>query len=87
MGRRFCRLTANAYLALSLAAIAILLIGTYGLFGQERDPLAAVYVVVLGMPWVRFADLAPEAARPWLALAAPLVNVAILRAFCARLSA
>lgn len=87
MGRRICRLTANAYLALALAAMAILLVGTYGLFGQDRDPLAGVYVVVLGMPWVRFADLGPEAACPWFALATPLVNVAILRALCARFAA
>jgi hypothetical protein len=87
MGRRICRWTANVFLALCLAALAILLVGTYGLFGQERDALAGVYVVLLGLPWVWLSDLAPEAARPWVALATPFVNVAILRALCARFAA
>ena len=32
---------------LYLVALALLLIGTYGLFGQERDPLSGIFLLPL----------------------------------------
>jgi hypothetical protein len=71
---------------LYLAALALLLIGTFGLFGQERDPLAGVFLMPLGLPWVLWLDGFPEIALPWLAGMAPLLNLAILIFLCRRLA-
>jgi hypothetical protein len=67
---------------LYLAALALLLIGTFGLFGQERDPLAGVFLVPLGLPWILGVDVLPEALKLWAAILAPLLNIAILTVFC-----
>ena len=71
---------------LYLAALALLLIGTFGLFGQEQDPLAGVFLMPLGLPWVLGVDRFPEAAWPWLAGTAPLLNLAILTLICRRMA-
>ncbi len=68
--------------ALYLVSLALLLIGTFGLFGQEQDPLSGVFLLPLGLPWVLFIDAAPEPAWPWLAALSPLVNIGILMALC-----
>ncbi len=67
---------------LYLFALALLLIGTFGLFGQERDPLAGVFLMPLGLPWVLWLDGFPEALLPWLAAFAPVLNLAILTLLC-----
>lgn len=64
---------------LSLAAIAI---SYFNLFGQERDPLSAIPLVLLGQPWVRFLDPFPEPWRPWLAGLTPVLNLIILAGIC-----
>jgi hypothetical protein len=63
---------------LYLVALALLLIGTFGLFGQERDPLAGVFLVPLGLPWILWIDALPEVLKLWAASLAPLLNIAIL---------
>jgi hypothetical protein len=63
-------------------ALALLLIGTFGLFGQERDPLAGVFLMPLGLPWVLWLDDLPEPALPWVGILAPLINLALLALFC-----
>ena len=68
--------------ALYLVALALLLIGTFGLFGQERDPLAGVFLIPLGLPWILWLDWASDSLRPWLAAAAPMLNLLILAALC-----
>ena len=65
-----------------LLALGLLAIGTFGLFGQEPDPLAAIPVVVLGLPWNRLVDLTPERWWPWLAAMAPLMNLLLIVAVC-----
>ncbi|SDK64592.1 hypothetical protein [Aliiruegeria lutimaris] len=67
---------------LYLFALALLLIGTFGLFGQERDPLAGVFLMPLGMPWVLWLNGLPDEILPWLAAMAPLLNLAILTLLC-----
>jgi hypothetical protein len=69
---------------LYLVALALLLIGTFGLFGQEQDPLAGVFLMPLGLPWVLWTDSLPEVALPWLGALAPLLNIAILTLICGR---
>ena len=68
--------------ALYLVALALLLIGTFGLFGQERDPLSGVFLIPLGVPWVLWTDGVPDGLKPWLAALSPLLNIAILAAVC-----
>lgn len=65
-----------------LLALGILLIGTLGLFGQERDPLSAVFLMPLGLPWNLFLDPLPDTLKPWLAALAPALNLLILRTIC-----
>lgn len=82
MSRRACRWIVGAFAALYAAALAILAVGTFGLFDQPRDPLSAVFLAPLGLPWNLLIDSAPEAAAPWLAAAAPALNMLILWLAC-----
>lgn len=68
-------------------ALAIGLIGTFGWFGQERDPLSWVFVILLGQPWVAWIGDLPDPVRPWLAALCPLLNLLLLAALCRVLSA
>lgn len=69
-------------MVLYLVALVLLLIGTFGLFGQERDPLAGVFLVPLGLPWVVWMDGLPDALLPWVGIFAPLINLAVLALLC-----
>jgi len=84
MIRRICRVLVLALAALYLIALGILLIGTFGLFGQERDPLSGVFLVPLGLPWNQLVDLFPEKVWPWLAAASPALNLFMLAVLCRR---
>lgn len=80
---RVCRVILWVFLAAYLAALALLAIGTFGLFGQERDPLSAVFLIPLGLPWNQFLpDGIPDTLRPWLAIGAPAVNIGLLGFVC-----
>ena len=79
---RLCRAVTVGFGVLYVCALGLFAIGTFGLFGAERDPLAAVFLLPLGLPWIRFIDHTPEALRPWLAAAAPLLNLLILWMVC-----
>jgi hypothetical protein len=57
-----------------------LLDGTFGLVGATRDPLADVFLVPLRLPWISLVEVFPEPLWPWLGVAAPLVNIALLAA-------
>ncbi|MCW5702502.1 MAG: hypothetical protein AB7I42_08730 [Bradyrhizobium sp.] len=59
-------------------ALAILAIGTFGLFGQERDPLSGVFLMPLGLPWNLMLTFFPDALGPWLALTTPAINLALI---------
>lgn len=83
---RLCPILLGLIAAAWLGACCVYLIGQFGLFGQERDPLAAVFLVILGQPWVRAIDVAPEAAWPWLAALAPGVNLVVATLFCCALN-
>ncbi|MBX7534676.1 hypothetical protein K3175_03295 [Qipengyuania sp. GH1] len=65
------------FLALYAFAAVIFLIGTFGWFGQDKDPLSAVFLMPLGLPWNLFADRL-GALGPLVALLAPAVNAGIL---------
>lgn len=79
---RICRIILGLIAAAWAVSLVLLLVGTFGLFGQEPDPLAGVFAVILGQPWVRLVDLAPEAAWPWLAALTPGINLALAHVLC-----
>lgn len=66
------------FAGLYVMALALLAIGTFGWFGQDRDPLSAVLLVPLGLPWNIAADRLFGLASPAVAVAAPLINLGIL---------
>ena len=77
-----CKVVVMIFGLAYLAALSVLIIGTFGLFGQEKDPLSAVFLVPLGLPWNLLLDYFPEALRVWMAILAPGVNFLILRGIC-----
>ena len=79
---RLCKLVTIGFAVLTACALGLFAIGTLGLFGAERDPLSGVFLLPLGLPWNRLIDGAPDKLLPWLAAAAPLLNLLILRAGC-----
>ena len=79
--RLVCKILFFGLLLAYLAALALLLIGTYGWFGSPRDPLAGVFLAPLGLPWTMLLD-ALFGARAWIAIVAPLINLAILYSIC-----
>ncbi|WP_271079291.1 hypothetical protein [Aurantiacibacter sp. MUD61] len=62
---------------LYVIAVFLFLVGTYGWFGQERDPLSAIFLMPLGLPWNLLGEQA-GLRGPALGIGAPLINAAIL---------
>ncbi|MBH5321180.1 hypothetical protein I5L03_01115 [Erythrobacter sp. JGD-13] len=58
-------------------AVFLLLVGTYGWFGQERDPLSGIFLMPLGLPWNLLGEQA-GLGGPALGIGAPLINAAAL---------
>jgi hypothetical protein len=81
-GPRACRVALVGFALLYAAALALYAIGRFGLFGSPSGPLAGVFLVPLGLPWVLMLGGAPEAALPWLGALAPLVNLGLIAALC-----
>ena len=79
---RFCRVLLGLFGALYLLALAVLVIGTFGFFGQSRDPLSGVFLMPLGLPWNQLIDGFPEPLWPWLAASAPLLNLGLIWVIC-----
>ncbi|MCL5779336.1 hypothetical protein M1105_20525 [Limibaculum sp. FT325] len=77
-----CRIVVVGFAIAWIGALGLFLIGRFGLFGQEADPLSGVFLIPLGFPWIWLIDLAPEAAWPWLGALAPGVNLALIAALC-----
>ncbi len=74
---RFCvAVLAVAY----VVALSLWAAGTFGLFGADRDPLAAILLVALAFPWSLLIGQAPDGIAPWLIAVAPLGTIAALLA-------
>jgi hypothetical protein len=65
------------FVALYALATLLLLIGTFGWFGQEKDPLSGVFLMPLGLPWNLLADRF-SMPGPATTLLAPAVNAGLL---------
>lgn len=77
-----CRILLVTFAAAYLFALAILIIGTYGLFGEASSLLSAVYLLLLGWPWTLMVEVFPEPLWPWLAAVAPAMNLLVLFGIC-----
>jgi hypothetical protein len=71
------------FVVLYALAVALFLIGRYGWFGATPDPLSAVFLIPLGLPWIFAGDVLPVTLQPYFSIASPLVNLAILRGLAA----
>jgi len=80
--RGACRILLVVFIGLYAIALALFVIGTFGLFGSESGPLAGFFLVPLGLPWIMMLDVLPDDTLPWLAAASPLVNLCIVYAAC-----
>lgn len=65
------------FMGVYAVALALLAIGTFGWFAQERDPLSGIFLLPLGLPWILIGDRVGLGAA-WLAIVAPAINAAIL---------
>jgi hypothetical protein len=54
------------------------LVARYGVFGATPDPLSAVFLIPLGLPWIFAGDLLPLPLQPYFSLVSPLINLGIL---------
>lgn len=81
-----CKWIIRGFIAAYLAAVFLMLVGTFGWFGQPTDSLSGVFVVILGFPWTLLVDLAPERFWPILAALTPIANILILRGICRAIS-
>ena len=71
---------------LYLIALGLLVIGMFGLFGQEKDPLSGIFLLPLGLPWNLLTGGVPDMVRPWFAALSPLLNLALTWYVCRRFS-
>ena len=83
MGYSICRIALILFGLLYLVALFLFFTGHFGWFGQERTPLAGVFLVPLGLPWILWLDGLPEAVLPVVAGLSPVLNIAVLAAICA----
>lgn len=65
------------FVALYAVSVLLLVVGATGMFGSDKDPLSAVFLLPLGLPWNVVADRLGLAGIATL-LVAPLLNGAIL---------
>jgi hypothetical protein len=79
---RVCRFIVITFAALYAVAFALFLVGTYGWFGSPQGPLAGVFLIPLGLPWVWWLDGLPPGLRPVAAIAAPALNLLLLCGLC-----
>ncbi len=79
---RLCRIFLYAFSVAYVLALVIFVVGHFGLFGQEADPVSAVFVILLGQPWVLLIDNLPESLHMGAAVLSPLLTLALLFALC-----
>lgn len=79
---RPCPLVTRFFALLYAAALFLFAVGVFGWFGQAKDPLGAVFLAPLGLPWNLMLDRLPDSVLPWLGAAAPLLNLALLLFLC-----
>jgi hypothetical protein len=71
------------FATLFVLALFLMLVGTFGWFGQEPDPLSGIFLVPLGLPWNIIAERLGLTAMGGVVamvtgIVSPLINLAIL---------
>lgn len=56
MLRRICVVVVVIYQVLCALSLLLVPLSAMGAFGMERDPLAAVFAILLALPWSLFLD-------------------------------
>jgi len=79
-----CRIILWILVLLYIGALSLLIVGTYGLFGVDKDPLSGIFLVPMGMPWIMASDYIPESLKFWFGAGAPFINLLIIRWLCFR---
>lgn len=80
--RRLCRGVLAAFLLLYVLSLILFVIGTFGLFGSPKGPLAGVFLVILGLPWTPLLDFVPDSFGLWTGLLVPALNAVALALVC-----
>jgi hypothetical protein len=75
-----CKIVVAIFVFLYVLALGVYLTGTYGWFGQNKDPLSGIFLLPLGMPWT-LVELGDQFNR-YVALLSPLLNATILWIIC-----
>jgi len=78
---RVCKVAVTVFFVAYLFALFVLAAGTYGWFGAEKDPLAGVFLIPLGLPW---NALLPASVAT--GVLPPILNGVLMWLFCRRLS-
>ena len=73
---RIVRALAFVYLALGLLATLLVPASLHGWFGMASDPLSAVVMYLLALPWILLLTFAPDGSTH-LAVAVGLIGVLI----------
>lgn len=79
---KFFSIVTYVFMAFYAFALFMMLSSTFGLFGVEQDPMSGIFLILLGQPWVRWVDMFPEAAWPWLTAIAPAITLGFLWLAC-----
>jgi len=86
MGGRICRIAVTIYQVLCALALLVVPLSAMGAFGLEPDPLAAVFAVILALPWSMLLDRLVGDGSTALNLAflalGMVINAALLLALC-----
>lgn len=77
-----CRIVIWLFALAYLGATIVFAVGASGLFGVDRDPLAAVYLIPIGLPWNLAVDWIPVSTQTTLAILAPAINLFLVAAAC-----
>ncbi len=77
-----CTILVAAFAIAYVIALVLFVIGTYGLFGSPSGPLAGIFLVPLGVPWIFMLEGLSENFKPWLGILAPGLNLALLWLLC-----
>lgn len=77
-----CKTMIWIFIVLWTGATFIFATGTFGWFGQPRDPLSGVFLLPLGLPWILAIDLIPENTKSVFGILAPGANLAIILVLC-----
>jgi hypothetical protein len=85
-GRRICQIAVVVYQVLCALALLVIPLSAMGAFGIEPDPLAAVFAILLALPWSLFLDQLGGEGNIALNLAflavGMVINGALLLALC-----